>query len=304
LFFIVEITGVVPTPEKGGFMLQEASREGGKRAQFRGVADWENFDALASKLVKNELTFEAFAKATKNEVRVMAKAAVKRRRPRTMTMEDLESRILFHLWYYAFKHVARTGKVGYDPERHNSAGAYLRFSTSHHIQKDIGRDRGENMHTHRMIDEDHTSGMSGRKGRAVKTEVLTATGALEDLKAKVPAEDIELEIEEQNRRARLENLVKATKEFVVQNEIHKIYTSKPLRKRADREVVSFMFERGKKLGFAKAGVEVLYDHLRDAGTLGYGEAKPRKRKAAACESSELGGTGLHHSESEVIVKGQ
>lgn len=189
----------------------------------RANGAWGNFDTWAERLVRGEVGFDAFAANVKNDVSRMAWAATKRRRPPYwMGIEDVEGLILQHVWYYAFQHKSREGKVGFDPTRSTSAGAYLRWNAAQHVQKDIGKARGENMHAHRLD--------------GPPPETLSKTGDAPELRGD---EDEEERFDDGRRSAAMQRIADATKNFVVQNEVLKTFA----KKEAEERVVSFLLEQ-------------------------------------------------------------
>lgn len=191
---------------------------------------WGNFDVWAERLVRGEVTFDAFARNVRNDVSRMAWSATKRRRPPFwMGIEDVEGLILQHVWYYAFKHKTREGKIGYDPTRGASAGAYLRWNAAQHVQKDIGKARGENMHAHRLD--------------GPPPETLSKTGDAPELRENPDEEE---RFDDGRRSAAMQRIAEATKNFVVQNEVLKTFAAKDVRGAKDR-VVAFIMEQPREI---------------------------------------------------------
>lgn len=189
----------------------------------RAAKAWGNFDTWADRMVRGEVSFDAFARNVKNDVTRMAWAATKRRRPPYwMGVEDVEGMILQHVWYYAFQHKSRTGKIGFDPSRSSSAGAYLRWNAAQHVQKDIGKARGENMHAHRLD--------------GPPPETLSKTGDAPELKSD---EDGEERFDDGRRTGALARITEATKNFVVQSEVLKTFDTDEAKER----VVAFLLEQ-------------------------------------------------------------
>ena len=196
----------------------------------RAVKAWGNFDAWADRLIRGEVSFDVFARNVKSDVSRMAWAATKRRRPPYwMGIEDVEGLILQHVWYYAFQHKSRDGHVGYDASRSSSAGGYLRWNAAQHVQKDIGKARGENMHAHRL------------DGPAPET--LSKTGESPE-----PRElaDEEHRFDDGRKNAALARITEATRSFVVQNEVLKTFNAKDVTGAKER-VVSFLMRQPKEV---------------------------------------------------------
>lgn len=192
----------------------------------RANGAWGNFDTWADRLVRGEVGFDAFARNVKADVSRMAWAATRRRHPpHWMGIEDVEGLILQHVWYYAFQHKSREGKVGYDPSRSASAGAYLRWNAAQHVQKDIGKARGENMHAHRL--------------EGPPPETLSKTGDAPEIRGD---EDEEERFDDGRRSAAMRRITEATKAFVIQGEVLKTFAKKDAE-RAQERVVSFLLEQ-------------------------------------------------------------
>lgn len=205
---------------------------------------WREFDPWAEKLVKKEIDFDTFAKAepVRAGIKAMSFEATKRRpAPKWMDLGDVQSLILGYLWYYAFEHRSRPvpvvgadgrpmegppteGSIGYSAERHESAGAYLRWNAMQHTQKVLGKARGENMHKHRIF--------------GPPPEILSSTGDVDVQGYETQgSRSVEVEIDDHNRRAALARITKATREFVVQAEVAKTFrkTNKEDKKTRIRE---------------------------------------------------------------------
>lgn len=191
----------------------------------RASGAWGNFDAWADRLIKGEVGFDKFAANIKSDVSRLAWAATKRRRlPYSMGIEDVEGLILQHVWYYAFKHRSREGKIGFDASRGVSAGAYLRWNAAQHVQKDIGKARGENMHTHRL--------------EGPPPELVSKTGEVDASSSRGRGEE-EDRFDDGRRSAAMQRITEATKAFVVQGEILKTFTKRETSAAKER-VVSFL----------------------------------------------------------------
>lgn len=188
----------------------------------RAAKAWGNFDTWADRMVRGEVSFDVFARNVKNDVSRMAWAATKRRRPPYwMGVEDVEGLILQHVWYYAFQHKSRQGKVGFDSSRSSSAGAYLRWNAAQHVQKDIGKARGENMHAHRLD--------------GPPPETLSKTGDAPELWSR--DEDEEERFDDGRRSGAMALITEATKNFLVQSEIVRTFEGEQER------VVAFLLEQ-------------------------------------------------------------
>lgn len=186
---------------------------------------WGNFDTWAERLVRGEVSFDVFAVNVKNDVSRLAWKATKRRRPPYwMGIEDVEGLILQHVWYYAFQHKTREGRVGYDASRSDSAGSYLRWNASQHVQKDLGKARGENMHSHRLF--------------GPPPETLSKTGETPELSGAIDEEE---RFDDGRRSAALQRITEATKKFVVQNEVLRAIGRSEAE--AEARVVSFLMEQ-------------------------------------------------------------
>lgn len=252
---------------------------------------WENFDEHATKLVAREIDFEAFTKATKKEVANLAWAAIRRRRPPAwMDITDVQVLILGHIWYYAFEHRCRSedhhckegpqrpGRIGYDGQRHESAGAYLRWNASQHVQKDLGKARGENMNTHRLF--------------GPPPEALSSTGDVDAVLCESQGGSVEVEIDDNNRRAALARITQATKDFVVQAEVAKTFrkTNKATKKVKVREFLiksepartdlkTLGIKRNLKCETADCLLEFIVRGLGSAGAASSSEAKKSEEEA-------------------------
>jgi hypothetical protein len=197
-------------------------------SEARASGAWGNFDVWADRLVRGEVSFDVFARNVKNDVSRMAWAATKRRRPPYwMGIEDVEGLILQHVWYYAFQHKSRDGKIGYDPTRGASAGSFLRWNAAQHVQKDIGKARGENMHAHRLD--------------GPPPETLSKTGESPELRETTDEEE---RFDDGRKSAAMAKIVEATKNFIVQREVMKTFTAKDAGAAKDR-VVSFLMRQPK-----------------------------------------------------------
>lgn len=158
----------------------------------------------------------------------MAWAATKRRHlPYWMGIEDVEGLILQHVWYYAFQHKSRDGVVGFDPSRSPSAGAFLRWNAAQRVQKDIGKARGENMHSHRLD--------------GPPPETLSKTGDAPELRDN---EDEEGRFDDGRKSAAMSKIVEATKNFIVQREVMKTFAVKDAAEVKER-VVAFILTQPK-----------------------------------------------------------
>lgn len=182
-----------------------------------------DFDRWAERLVSGEVKFEVFAVNVKADITRMAYAARRRRNPPNwMDTQDIETLLLEYCWYYAFQHKTREGRIGFDPTRGTSAGAYLRWNAGQRVQKVIGKARGENMHTHRLE--------GGAK------EILSTDGMVEEKSSGGYGEEQENGFDEVRKTNALGYLVTELKQFVSENEIVKSFGSKTTRE----QVVSFV----------------------------------------------------------------
>ncbi len=60
---------------------------------------WDTFDSWAQKLVSGEVTFHAFAAATRGDFDRMARIAARRRRPPAwMGVDDVANSLILHAW--------------------------------------------------------------------------------------------------------------------------------------------------------------------------------------------------------------
>jgi hypothetical protein len=109
---------------------------------------WENFDRWAERMVSKEVTFDAFARATRADFDRLARAAARRRRlPGWMGLDDAANALIEYAWHYALERVSKSGAVGYVAGMYRAGpGAYLRRKLRQKIAKTISRARGENQH--------------------------------------------------------------------------------------------------------------------------------------------------------------
>jgi hypothetical protein len=251
-----------------------------------GGKAWERFDELATKVVAREITFEVFVKETKAEFRVMALAATRRRRPPYwFELEDIITLLVSHFWYYAFVHVGRDGQVGFVPGKGTTEGEYLRWNIMQRVQKDLGRARGENMHTQRMF--------------GPSPEVVTSTGDFSQVQVwkdhGTEGESFEIEFDEHRRCDALERLTRAAREFVVQNEVEKQLSQTRNRKTRQGEIREFILgshpkdvrESLKTLGFRKGDELEVVENMSELIARGMMTGAASSSEPASCEESEL-----------------
>lgn len=113
--------------------------------QEKRANSWEKFDDLASRMAKREITFGVFAHETKNDFQRLARGIARHKRlPVWWSLDDLAQSLLADAWWYFFER-----KGGFDPERYNSAGAFIRWKARHKTTKRLSSARGENQHTRR-----------------------------------------------------------------------------------------------------------------------------------------------------------
>lgn len=275
---------------------------------------WREFDPWAERLVRKEIDFDTFAKAdaVRLGVKAMAYEATKRRpTPKWMDLSDVQSLILGYLWYYAFEHRSRPvhvvdvqgnpldgppteGVIGYSAERHDSAGAFLRWNAMQHTQKALGKARGENMHAHRIFEPAPDSDGKPRITNRLP-ERLSTTGDFDAVQMDTqdgPA-NVEVALDDHQRRAALARITQATKDFVIQAEVAKTFrkTNKAAKKVKVREFLiksegaradlkRLGIQRSLKCETADCLLEFIVRGLGGAGAASSSEAKKSEDEEA------------------------
>lgn len=227
---------------------------------------WENFDAAAARMISKEITFDQFAVLVGPDIARMGRRATHLRRPPAWVgQDDVQYSLLWWCWYYAFQHRCRDGRRGFNPERHPSAGSYLRFCIQKHVQKELSRGRGESQH--------RRQGSSRAPEFLSKTGETGGLGGLPEIADEAPSsEDLAARSE---KIERLRHFAETARDLVMLSALAQAAGD-------DRRVVAFLLDQPeatkKELGIADAkGALEAVDSFVDDWSKKYG-AKPKARE--------------------------